>query len=306
MNVREWALVLFTVLGQMSVGSLLVWNIVYLFATRKAGQEEADRLSNRALFVILVVLVLGLLASLFHLGNPTNAYRAASNLSTSWLSREILFAVLFFVLSLAFAVLQWFKIGSAVMRSVLSWLAVIAGLLLVVSMAWVYMMPTQPSWNTFATPITFFATTLLLGLLAMGAAFSVNYAYLMKTAPDCEEVQCDLLRTITRWITVAAVIVVGIEFVVIPIYLAYLATGSPEAVATAGNMMGEFGLMFVLRLVLAFVGMVLVGLFLYQTSVSPGKEKMMSVLMYGAFILVFVAELMGRYMFYATHVQIGV
>jgi len=51
---------------------------------------------------------------------------------------------------------------------------------------------------------------------------------------------------------------------------------------------------------------VLFGLFLYQTSVSPGKERLMSSLMYGAFILVFVAELLGRYLFYATHVQIGV
>jgi len=168
------------------------------------------------------------------------------------------------------------------------------------------MMPTQPSWNTFATPVTFFTTTLLLGSLAMGSAFSVNYAYLMKIAPDSEEVQCKLLRTTTRWITIASVVLVGIEFVVIPAYLAYLATGTAEAVSTAGNMMGEFGLMFVLRLVLAFVGMVLVGLFLYQTSVSPGKEKLMSSLMYGTFVLVFVAELMGRYLFYATHVQIGV
>ena len=140
----------------------------------------------------------------------------------------------------------------------------------------------------------------------MGAAYVANYAYVRRKEPSCEEVQCELLRTVTRWIAISAVALVGIELVVAPIYVASLAGGSPAAATSASLMVGEFGIIFTLRLVLAFVGAALFGLFLYQNALSPGKEKIMSNIMYGAFVLVLAAELMGRYLFYATQVQIGV
>ena len=43
MNTHDWALVAFTILAQMSVGSFVVLGIVYFFAARSAGSEEADR-----------------------------------------------------------------------------------------------------------------------------------------------------------------------------------------------------------------------------------------------------------------------
>src|SRR5512141_3045797 len=104
MNVREWALVTFSVLAQMSVGSFLILGLVHFLAQRRAGLAQADRLSDIALLAIWPVLALGLLASLFHLGNPLNAYRAILNVANAWLSREILFGVLFAGVGFAFAV----------------------------------------------------------------------------------------------------------------------------------------------------------------------------------------------------------
>ena len=95
MNVREFALITFSILAQLSVGSFLVLGVVHFFALRKAGEAEADRLSDRALIAIWLTLLLGLAASLFHLGNPLNAWRAVGNLGTSWLSREIASGVVF-------------------------------------------------------------------------------------------------------------------------------------------------------------------------------------------------------------------
>lgn len=86
MNVSDWALVVFTILAQMSVGSFWVLGFVHFFSVRKAGQEEADRLSDRALLVVGPLLVLALVASLLHLGDPLNAFRAVSNVGSSWLS----------------------------------------------------------------------------------------------------------------------------------------------------------------------------------------------------------------------------
>jgi anaerobic dimethyl sulfoxide reductase subunit C (anchor subunit) len=305
MDVREWALIAFTILTQMSAGAFVVLGVVHFFAARKAGEAEADRLSDRALLAIGPVIVLGLIVSLFHLGNPLNAYRAVANIATSWLSREILASVLFTVVGGLFALMQWRKLGTFAVRSVIAWIAAILGLAQVYIMARVYQLPMQPAWNTIATPIAFYATALLLGVLAMGAAFVANYAYVQRQAPASATVQADLLRSALRWIAVSAVVLLGVELVAAPLQVAYLAAGSAAARASAELMFGEYGLIFGLRLALVFLGAGIIGLFLYRSAVNAGQERMMGTLAYAAFALVLVSEVLGRFVFYAAHVKIG-
>ena len=306
MNVRDWALITFTILAEMSVGAFWVLGAVHYFSARKAGAEQADRLSDRALLAIVPVLALGVLASLLHLGNPLNAYRSVTHLSTSWLSREVLSTVLFLVVGGVFAFMQWKKIASFAVRNVLAWIAALIGLFLVYSMSNVYLLPTQPAWNTMATPVSFFTTTLLLGVLAVGAAFVANYAYIKRAAPDCADIQCVLLRGSLRWFAVASVILLGVELVVTPLYLAYLSAEGGAAAASAAMMYGKFGVVLGLRLVFVVVGAGVLALFLYQNALSPGRERVMGNLAYAAFSLVLVSEVLGRFLFYATHVRIGV
>jgi anaerobic dimethyl sulfoxide reductase subunit C (anchor subunit) len=306
MNVREWALITFTILAQMSVGAFLVLGVVHFFAARKAGMQEADRLSDRALLAIGPALVLGLLASLFHLGSPLSAYRAVSNVGASWLSREVLAGVIFTVLGGLFAFMQWRKIGSFGLRNLIAWITALVGLVYVYSMAMVYLLPNQPAWNTVATPIAFFATALLLGALAMGAAFVANYAYVRDKTPDCADVQCILLRDALRWIAVAAIVLVGVQFVVLPLNVAYLASAGSAAEASVTMMVGPYGVVFGLRLALAFLGAGIIAMFLYQNAQSPGRERIMGNYAYAAFALVLIAEVLGRFLFYATHVGAGV
>jgi anaerobic dimethyl sulfoxide reductase subunit C (anchor subunit) len=305
-NLREWALIAFTILAQMSVGSFVVLGVIHYIATRKSGMEAADRLSDRALLTIGPVLVLGMLASFAHLGNPLNAPRAVANLGMSWLSREIFFGVLFVIFGGVFALMQWRKIASFQLRRIIAGVAALIGLALVYSMGMVYMLETQPVWNTFATPVMFFAATFLLGALAVGAAFVATYAYVMRKDPSCAETQCVLLRDAVRWISFVSILVMGVELVVIPLHLAYLAnSGVPEAVTSAALMFGQFGAVFALRLALVFIGAGLFAVFLYRLALSPGQEKTLGNLVYGAFALVLVAEVMGRFLFYVTQVQIG-
>jgi anaerobic dimethyl sulfoxide reductase subunit C (anchor subunit) len=307
MNVREWALITFSILAQMSVGAFVVLGIAHFFAARKAGEQEADRLSDRALLAIGPVLVLGLLASILHLGNPLNAPRAIMNFATSWLSREILFGVLFAGLGAAFALAQWRKIGTFALRNALAWGAALVGLALVYSMAQVYMLDTQPAWNTLATPVLFYVTTFLLGGLAVGAAMVANYAYVKSKEPACAETQCTLLRETVRWIAVFSLALLGIELIAIPLQMAFL-TGSaaPQAAASVALTYNQFGVAFGLRLALAFVGAGLFALFLYRNTLSAGRERTLGYFVYGAFALVLAAEVMGRFLFYASHLKIGI
>ena len=307
MNVHDWALITFTVLTQMSVGTVWALGIAHYFAVRKYGMEEADRLSDRALLAVIPVVVLAFLASLLHLGDPLSAPRAVTNLGSSWLSREIFTGVLFAGLTVVFAFLQWRKIGSFGMRNVIAWLAALVGLALVWSEAMVYYsLPSQPAWNSLATPVTFFVTTFLLGALAVGAAFVANYASLKGKADVKEEAQRTLLGECLRWIAIVAVVLLGVELVVLPLYLGSLAVGTQAGLESVQMMIGPFGSALALRLILAFVGAGVFAVFLYQNARSVGQEKVLGNLAYAAFVMVLAAEVLGRFMFYAAHVRIGI
>jgi anaerobic dimethyl sulfoxide reductase subunit C len=303
---HDWALVIFTILAQMAVGAFVVLGIVHYLAVRQAGEVEADRLSDRALLAIGPVLLLGLVASLFHLGAPWFAYRAVLNVGSSWLSREILFGALFAAAGGLFALMQWRKISTFAVRNAVAVVAALLGLALVYSMAHVYMLRTVPVWNSWATTLSFFVTTFLLGSLALAAAFVTNYRYVRQEDPKCAQVQCELLRGALRGIAIGAIILLGIQFVTGPWYVAALAAGSPTAVASAALFSEQYGLLFGLRLALVFAGAGVVGLFLYRNALTPEREQLMGNLAYLAFALVLVAEFMGRYLFYATYLRFGV
>ena len=70
-------------------------------------------------------------------------------------------------------------------------------------------------------------------------------------------------------------------------------------------MFSSFGLLFALRIVLVFVGAGVLGIFLYQNASSAGQEKVLGSITYSAFVLVLAAEVMGRFLFYTTHHNIG-
>ncbi len=301
---REFALITFTIFAQMAVGAFLVLGVVNFFVTRKAGREEADRMGDRSLVAIIIVLGLGLAASLLHLGNPLGAPRSINNIASSWLSREILSGVTFAVLGVLFAAMQWFKWGTSQVRTILAYITAAVGIFLVFAMSMIYMLPTQHGWNNLATPISFFTTTLLLGSLALGASFVANYNYVKRKDPGCAGMQCDLLRSTLRWIALGSVILLGVEFVVIPVYLLSLATGSPQAVESARLLAGPLGLTFLIRIIVAFLGAGVFGFFLYQNAQASGKEKMLGYMAYAAFFLVLVAEVLGRYLFYSSQVGI--
>ena len=168
MNVREWALIAFTILAQMSVGSFLVLSVVHFFSARKWGEKQADQLTDRALIAIGPVLMLGMAASLLHLGNPINAYKAVTNLGSSWLSREILLGVLFAASGAVFALMQWRKISTPSVRQLVGLVVALIGIVLAFAMSQIYLLPTRPSWDLITTPLSFFTTTGLLGVLAIG------------------------------------------------------------------------------------------------------------------------------------------
>lgn len=301
MDTREWALLIFTILGQTAAGTFLVLLIVRTFIKGKAGVEQADKLTTYPLYIVVPVMALALLSSLFHLGSPLNIVKAVPNLTSSWLSREVVISVVFTVLAVLYTFMYWRKVGSEQAKTILGWITALVGIFQVYGMGMVYMIRTQPAWNTLATPVSFFTTALLLGVLTVAAGLIVSHSRSSKAPAK----QTELLRGVLQGLALASIILLGIEFLVLPLYMAYLSSLGIAAVQTLNLMTGSFGSTLALRLILVFIGAGLLAAYLYRNASIPGKESTFSTLIYSALALVLVSEVMGRFIFYATHVNIG-
>ena len=302
MNTREWALLAFTILGQTAAGLMIVLLIVRAYITGKGGVNLADRLTDRSLYMVVPIMALALLASLLHLGSPLHIVRAVPNIGSSWLSREVVMAVTFVIFAALFTFLQLRKSGSNSLRTFLGWITGLVSAAYIYSMGMVYMIPTQPSWNTLATPLTFIAGSLLLGTLAMSAGLVAGYALNKEKKGD----DTKLVHTILQGLAITAIFLLGVEFLVMPLYTAYLATQGTAALQSLNMMTGTYGAVMFLRLLMIFAGAGVLVAYLYRNASVAEKEKTLATLAYSAFTLVLVGEVLGRFIFYATHYRIGI
>jgi anaerobic dimethyl sulfoxide reductase subunit C len=301
----ELPLVIFTIIAQMSVGSFVVLGLIHLFGAR-AGRHVIDRASDPALYAIGPILVLGLLASMMHLGTPIRAINALRHLDSSWLSREILFGLLFAAVGGAFAFCQWFKWLTPRWRQGLASLAALIGLALIAVMSMVYMLPTVPAWNSWATPARFFATTFLLGSLAAGAALVATAEVRRRRGTVGDEATQRVVMSSLRGIAIGAIAMLGVEFVVVPLYVGKLATGgSAAAAASEGALVNTYGWYAVVQLVLIFLGVALLGIFLSRLARPFNTARMLALAPVAAFVFVFGGEIIGRMLFYASYARVG-
>ena len=146
---RELPLVAFTLLAQMAAG-LAICGVVF------------SPLPVTLMLSIGILLGVGGLISFLHLGRKRNAWRAVIHIRKSWLSREILMALLFGIAWLATISRQYTQGVSAS-----PWPLAILGISLVYSMSCVYRLRAVPSWNTWRTQAAFFLSALILGALGL-------------------------------------------------------------------------------------------------------------------------------------------
>ncbi len=305
MDTHELPLVFFTIMAQMSVGCFVVLGVIHLFGGRKVGSERIDRLSDPALYAIGPVMVLGLLVSVIHLGNPVNALHTVNHLGTSWLSREIFFGSTFAVMGAVFAVSQRMKWFTPLLRQLLAGLTALVGLVLIYVMAMIYMLPTVPGWDTWATPVTFFTTTFLLGSLAVGAGFVAILALARRGKVSLDDELVSLVGTSVRAIAVAGIALLGVEFVVLPTYALQLADKGGVGAQSAHALLYGGASMLIVRLALVFVGAGVLGLLVFSVA-RAGREKVIAYAIGSAFALVLVSELIGRLLFYTSYARIGI
>ncbi|MCB8814989.1 dimethyl sulfoxide reductase anchor subunit family protein [Desulfosporosinus shakirovi] len=288
MFAEEWPLMMFTLISQLAIGSFIMLVLIRSMLAKKDALS-AQRLTSFGFLAVGPIMALALFFSLFHLGTPMGAYRSILNLSSSWLSREILTAGLFFVL--------WFATYKAYQKenagNALGWITSLVGLLTIFSMASIYSSSIRPAWSNAHTFIAFFGATLVLGYAGTMALIG----HIVKGQTLSAEAMAALKK-----VGYAAAVALIIPLIYLPVYFGNLNSGDAAAQASSMLLSGSYLIPLVLRWVLSLIGvMMLINVIVKQ---SKGAKTLPANSILLAVALILVGEFIGRYVFYASAVSI--
>ncbi|MDX2320026.1 MAG: dimethyl sulfoxide reductase anchor subunit [Moritella sp.] len=157
---HELPLVFLTLLAQTAAGITLFATLA-LFISKLDSDEY-----NKVMFVALISISLGGIASLFHLGQPLRAINAFMGVGRSPMSNEIVATVIFGGLLFLTVALGWMKKSLALVKT-LGLLASIAALVLIAIIPTIYTLATVPQWNTIFTPMQMILTALSMGAVVV-------------------------------------------------------------------------------------------------------------------------------------------
>jgi len=290
MFAEEWPLMMFTLFSQLAVGSF----VILMLMRTLLGQKEpvvGNQLTDQGIKQVGWVMALALAFSLFHLGTPSGAYRSIYHLATSWLSREILTAGGFFVL--------WF-ISQAFLRKgkfsqALGWVTALVGLAAIYSMASIYATSIRPAWTNSNTYLAFYGAT-----FAMGTAGALSFVTFACKGREVSKETLSFVRKISG-ITLVSVLLM---LLYLPMMISSLSGGGAAAQASAKLLTGSYMVPLVLRGILSIGGALLLSLRLGKSGEMANALSPQSI--YLALLLIFIGEIVARYVFYATAVSITV
>lgn len=305
MNLREWALPAYTVLVQMAIGTLLWLWILRLAGRKEYGDHTLNQIIRDPLLILLVTTMVGMVGAHFHLSKPYLSFLALGNLRYSWLSREILFTLVFFMTTGILCYRQWTGKGSWKGNSFLGWLAIGFGMLTVYSMSMIYLIPTQEAWNTPETVLSYFCSMLLLGVMALAAILIMDLRFVEVWRKEKLETWARFAHWGVKKLAFAAA---GLLIPVVLMnwyHLNFLRMGTTLMRTSYELLMALYKPLLVARFVVLFFGVGILG-----TTIAWMKYRQKTIqqafsLVYWACLLVIVGEVLGRFLFYAAHIRTG-
>jgi len=287
MIVKDIPLIGFTLLSQMSAGLLVLYNImVFLPTFRNKGRMPAWFKT-----IPLTAFILGISAmifSIFHLGHPLKAAQSLNNLSSSWLSREILFMLLFLFFNgsyvfMIFRMSEWKRLMLVFLN-----LGSLLGIVLVYSMSRVYTDLPVPAWQPIFTFLNFSASAIATGGIVL---------LLFLTQKGSLSAQRSL-----SWILA---IIFLLEIAAIPVFLSYLDQNSLTSQQSLKILLDDYGIIFYIRLAFQVLSLVFIftAILNLKSNIDENKKLLWPVIMASACI--FLSEISGRILFYAVVVPLG-
>lgn len=277
---HEFSLVIFTLFMQASVGCLVVSLLCYY---RILEGNESTQLLKKPVAASFILGCVGLVGSLFHMGNPLHMFYTLLHVSSSWMSREVWATAIYMALLFLSTVLLLLKNKA---NGALLLLSAIAGLVYMYAMSALYANTLFNLWGGLFTYASFFGAVMLVGGVTAALLLVGN----LRSAGN--EVQ---LKRVVK--TSLGVGVMGILLMLLgalsllgnigePIYMGMTPRELPE---------GLLGLN-IARIVFVAIGVLFIGRLLCQkSSETTNATRMMSF----ATLCIFIGEGVGRVMFFS-------
>lgn len=286
-----YSLVFFTLLTGLGVGSACVAAVAAIIEAVN-GTSRREPIVKAGAILAFPAVVLGLIASTFHLAKPFNFLVGLSNVGSAHISNEG-------VLGILFAIAAVLLIGTWVvkeLRSIRTLLAILAGvfglgLLYVQAMAYATARPI-PAWNTPATVLLFFASALALGVLGVATLLSTG----LIAGGEGKKTVREILQPFAGIGLVAVIVLI---FAAVLWYLNLSMGPVTDAAKQAGALIWDEQALWTWARVI--IGLVLPLVVLFFAWRARSKAVFWLVL---SFILVAVGEFLARQMFYLAAVRV--
>ena len=276
---HEWPLMVFTVLGQCVAGGFIVMALALLTGI---SDRVLQKRVHWAMIVLWVLMGIGFMASVLHLGSPLRAFNSLNRIGDSALSNEIASGSVFF----AVGGFWWLVTVLGKMPQALGkiWmvLTMILGVFFVWMMCKVYLIDTVPTWYSVYTPLTFFLTMFIGGPLL---------GYLLLRVAGVTGWGMRLLPAISLLAIVASAVVVMLQST-------ELAT-IHSSIAQASALVPQYGALMSWRLLL--LSAALICWIVPQLKGGLASPAVLTL----AFVLMIAGELIGRGVFYGLHMTVG-
>jgi len=306
MNVREWALPVYTILMQLAVGALLVLWIIRRLASSKFSPGEMDRIIRNPLLVIMITVIVAMVGSHFHLSKPFHSFYAVRNFAHSWLSREIVFTVMFFIMLFSLWLLSRYKKEFRFLLTVIGWISILFGVIVVYCMARIYMLPTQAAWNSPLVIVSFYTTTVLLGIMTIACLLVLDLKFAEIQRTNDIDIRVQVIRYSMVWLTSVAflAVVVNIFLTFYQIYM--LSQGDVNARTSLQLMFELYTPLLILRFFSIIVAPFWIGYAVHRMHKAGLMPQRLMIPVYMSCLFILIGEILGRFLFYATHIRVGI
>jgi DMSO reductase anchor subunit len=174
-------------------------------------------------------------------------------------------------------------------------------------MASIYLLPTQITWNLSTTIISYYADMLLLGTTSLIVIMLMDLRFSTSESPDDLDVRVQVIKKSIPWLAAAASVA---AFLVISLGIYQI-----EFLRNLDQASAQVSLQLTLDLyqplLLIRVGLTVFGIVWLVAFIDhffKTQKSFMKLLgpAYIACILVLIGEVLERFLFYATHVRIGI
>jgi anaerobic dimethyl sulfoxide reductase subunit C (anchor subunit) len=276
---HEWPLMIFTVLGQCVAGGFIVMALALMLGVKDREQKKRVEWS---MIVLWVLMGIGFIASIMHLGSPLRAFNSLNRIGDSALSNEIASGSVFFAVGGFWWLITVLGKMPAGLGRLWMMLTMVLGVVFVWMMCRVYLIDTVPTWFSAYTPLGFFLTMFIGGPL----------------------LGCLLLRFagVTGWgmriLPVITLVALLVSTVVVLLQGMALAT-IHSSIQQAAALIPQYGSLMAWRIVLLAIALAC-----WIVPQLKGRQPNVGMLTL-AFILVFAGELIGRGVFYGLHMTAG-